>query len=189
MRARAETTAATREKILDAAEATFDESPIDEFTLAAVAKRSGVTVQTILRHLGSRDGMILATLVHAGLKMRSNREAAPVGDVDAAIAILVDHYEKFGDRILRLLSEEDRFPAIRTMTDFGRTYHGQWCEQIFASTLKGLRGTQRKRRIAQFASVTDIYVWKLLRRDHGLSREQTKVAMRELLDPLTETGS
>ena len=45
---------------------------------------------------------------------------------------------------------------------------------------------ERERRVAQFVAVTDIYVWKLLRRDRELSARQTKLAMRELLEPLLE---
>lgn len=186
MQARAEATAATRAKILDAAEAVFDEHPIDDFTLAAVAERAGVTVQTILRHFGSREGTLVATLMHAGLKMRDNREVTPAGDAKAAIGILVAHYDKFGDRILRLLAESERHPTLRAMTEFGRVFHREWCEQIFAGGLVGLRGAKRQRRVAQFVAVTDIYIWKLLRRDRGLSAQQTKLAMRELLDPLME---
>jgi hypothetical protein len=33
--------------------------------------------------------------------------------------------------------------------------------------------------------VTDVLTWKLLRRDRGLSRRQTELALRELLAPLT----
>lgn len=189
MRARAEATAATREKILDAAEAVFDEHLIDEITLTAVAERAGVTVQTILRHFGTKEGLLVATLVHASLKMRSNRDAFSTGDFRSAVDGLVDHYEKFGDRILRLLAEEKRHPILQAMTDFGRGYHRSWCERVFAPALVGLRRTQRERRVAQFVAVTDIYVWKLLRRDRDLSLSQTKLAMCELLEPLMERGS
>lgn len=186
MQARAKAAAETAGKILDAAGALFDERPTDEFTLHAVAERSGVTVQTILRHFGSRDGLLAATIIHTGQKMKRNRDAAPAGDPPAAIGVLVDHYDAFGNRILRLLAEEERHAALRLVTDFGRTYHREWCEETFASALEGLRGVERERRVAQFVAVTDIYVWKLLRRDRKLSARQTKLAMRELLEPLME---
>jgi len=35
-------------------------------------------------------------------------------------------------------------------------------------------------------AVCDVYTWKLLRRDAGLSRRQTERALVELLEPLTE---
>jgi AcrR family transcriptional regulator len=188
MGARAKATAKTAERILDAAEKVFDEGPLDEFTLAQVAERADVTVQTILRRFGSRKGLIAATLVHVGVKMGQNRGFPPEGDPGAAIDGLVDHYDRFGGRILRLLAEEERHEALQAMTDMGRTYHRNWCEEAFATALVGLRGVNRDRRVAQVVAVTDIYVWKLLRRDRGLSGRQTKLAMRELLEPLLDRG-
>jgi AcrR family transcriptional regulator len=185
MAARARATAATREKILDAVELTFEELLFDEITLAAVAERAGVSVQTILRHFESREGLLTASLMHTGSKMAEDRGILPVGGLDEILAVLVDHYEEFGDRILRMLAQEEREPALRMLADLGRGFHLEWCTQAFAPALKGLRGAKRERRIAQLVTATDIYVWKLLRRDRGLSRAQTKLAMRELLEPLT----
>ena len=55
------------------------------------------------------------------------------------------------------------------MTDFGRVFHREWCEALFAPDLKPLRGAKRERRLAQFVAITDIYFWKVLRHDRGLS--------------------
>jgi hypothetical protein len=72
------------------------------------------------------------------------------------------------------------------MADFGRVFHREWCEALFAPELKRLRGAKRERRIAQFVAVTDIYFWQVLRRDRELSSREAKLAMLELLEPLTE---
>jgi AcrR family transcriptional regulator len=186
MAARAKATEATREKILDAAEVAFEELPFDEITLAAVAKRAGVSVQTVLRHFDSKDGLFLASLLHTGSKMAGDRGIQPVGDLEQIVSGLVDHYEEFGERILRMLAQEEREPTLRMLADLGREFHLEWCKQAFSPALEGLRGAKRERRIAQLVAGTDIYVWKLLRRDRGLSRAQTKLALRELLEPLTE---
>ncbi len=184
MRARARAAAATKEKILAAVEASFDELLFDEITLAAIAARAGVSVQTVLRHFESRDGLFMASLLHSGGKMAADRGVLPAGDLEEIVDGLVDHYEEFGDRILRTLAQEEREPTLRMLTDLGRSFHLEWCKQAFSPALKGLRGAKRERRVAQFVTGTDIYVWKLLRRDRGLSRQQTKLAMRELLEPL-----
>jgi AcrR family transcriptional regulator len=188
MQARAEAAAATRERILEASEAAFDELPYDRITLAEVARRAGVAVQTVLRHFESRDGLSLAVLVHLSEKMAGDRDVPPGASVEEVIDVLVDHYERFGDKVLRTLSQEDSVPTLRTLTDFGRTYHLEWCRQAFAPALKGLRGARRERRVCQLVALTDIYVWKVLRRDRGLSPEQTKLAIREMIDSLTERG-
>jgi len=187
MGARAESAKATRTRILDAVEACFDTMPYDEITLALIAERSGVTVQTILRRFGNRQGLFMASLVHTGARMRRDREA-PIGDVVEAVDILIDHYDEFGDHILQLLAQEKRSRVFGAVTEVGRKYHARWCRKVFAPALEGLRGAERRRRVAQLAAVTDIYVWKILRRDRGLSGEQTKQAMRELIEPLMERG-
>ena len=184
MGARAAATEATKLKILEAGEVAFEELLFDEITLAAIAERAGVSVQTVLRHFGSKEGLFTASLLHAGGKMSGDRDVRPVADLDEIVGVLADHYERFGDRILRMLAQEQREPMLRVLTDLGRNFHLEWCKKAFSPALKGLRGAERERRIAQFVTGTDIYVWKLLRRDRGLSRPQTKLAMRELLEPL-----
>lgn len=47
------------------------------------------------------------------------------------------------------------------------------------------RGSARERRLAQLVAVCDVYTWKLLHRDSGLSRAQTRTALLELLEPMT----
>lgn len=186
MQARARTTEETRAAILDAVEDAFEELPYGEITLAAVAERSGVSVQTILRHFESKDGLFVASMLHVGSKMAQDRGMVPVGDVKKIVDDLVDHYENYGNRLLRMLAQEDREPALRQIADIGRHFHAEWCKQAFAPGLKGLRGAKLERRLAQVVTCTDIYVWKLLRRDRELSLKETKLAMRELLEPLME---
>lgn len=188
MGARADSAAATAERILDAADTVFDQGPIDEFTLNAVAERAGVTVQTILRRFGTRNGLLIATLGRTALRMGRDRRS-PGEDTAAAIDMLVDHYDHFGDRILRLLAAEESNRALHAMVSSGRSYHRRWCEKAFRATLSGLRGPSRARRIAQLVAITDIYTWKILRRDRGLSNEQAKLAVWEMLEPLLERQS
>lgn len=186
MRARAEAAAATGERILDAAEALFYESAFEEVTLAAIAERAGVTVQTVIRRFGDRKGLSQAALQRLGERVDRKRGSASPGDVEGAVRVLVDHYEEVGDGVIRLLAEEQRRPSLRPLADIGRAYHRKWCERIFAPALEGRRGVERERRLAQLVAVTDVYLWKLLRRDRGLSRRQTELALRELLEPLLE---
>ena len=57
MGARAQAVDATRRRIVDALIALAGERPFAEVTLDAVAERAGVSVQTVLRQFGSRDGL------------------------------------------------------------------------------------------------------------------------------------
>jgi AcrR family transcriptional regulator len=188
MRARAQAAAATGERILDAAVAVFWQRPVDDIPLEEVARRAGVSVQTVIRRFGGKQGLLAAAAQREAERVRRQRDQAPVGDVRGAVRNLVDHYEELGVPVLRLLAQEDRSPALRALADQGRAYHAGWCERVFAPALDGLRGAERARRLAQLVAVTDVLTWKLLRRDRHLSRRQTELALIELLQPLTGGG-
>jgi AcrR family transcriptional regulator len=184
MTARAESAAATGERILDAAVAAFFERPGEGITLADVARRAGVSTQTVIRRYGGKEALMAAAGRRESERVRSERAGVPVGDVAAAVSNLLAHYERVGDMVLRMLAEEDRLPALREIADRGRAHHAQWCERVFAPALAGRRGAERARRLAQLVAVTDVLTWKLLRRDRRLSRRQTELALRELIEPL-----
>jgi AcrR family transcriptional regulator len=184
MGARADATLATGERILDAATEVFWERPSDQVSLDEVALRAGVSVRTVIRRFGGRQGLLAAAAAREVRRERSEREVAPVGDVSRAVEVLLDHYEVAGERVLKMLAEEQQVPGLAHMVDMGRAVHRQWCARVFAPALADLSGVDRQRRLAQFVAVCDVYTWKLLRRDAGLSRRQTQLALVELLTPL-----
>jgi AcrR family transcriptional regulator len=188
MRARADATAATGERILDAAEASFFAGEGEEPTLAEVAERAGVSVQTVLRRFGNRDGVFTAAIARMAAQVSLQRGAAPVGDPAGAVANLVDHYEEVGDRVVRMLEEASRNKAIRQLTRLGFAYHREWCKRVFAPTLAELDERERAIRTAQLVAATDVHVWKLLRREQRLGRGRTEQAMLGMVEPLTRSG-
>jgi len=186
MGARAEATAATRRSITAAYLELFDERHYDEITLEMVAARAGTTVQTVIRHFGSKDELFTAAAKEvAGVEV-PRRVEGPVGDVPAAVRSVVAHYERVGRWALRLLEQEDRFPALKEMTDYGREVHYASVERMFAPFLAAAGDRRRLR--GQLIALTDVYVWKLLRLDQGFGRRQTEAAMTEMVERLTSEG-
>ena len=185
MRDRARAAERTGERVLAAVTELFVEVPYSQLTLAAVAERAGVTVQTVLRRFGDKEGLVAAAARRSNAEVAAQRGEAPVGDVAAIVANLVTHYETVGDLALRLLAEEEGSPTIAAITSTARAYHRAWCARVFSPSLDVLTGAERDRRLAQLVAVCDVYTWKLLRRDSGLSRRQVSTALRELLEPLT----
>ncbi|MGO9762908.1 MAG: hypothetical protein ACLP1Q_16770 [Solirubrobacteraceae bacterium] len=98
-----------------------------------------------------------------------------------AITNLFDHYEAHGAAVLRMLSQEERIPAIQQMTDAGRAYHHAWAAKTFAPLLGGLRVAQRERRLAAIVIATDLLVWKLLRHDMRLERPKAERIIAEMV--------
>lgn len=186
MGARAVAAAATAERIIDAAVEIFWEQPSDQLRLEDVATRAGVTVQTVIRRFGGREGLFEAAATREQGRVREARAAVTPGDVSGAVANLVEHYEQLGERVLRLLAEEQHVPALAPVAEEGRRLHREWCRTTFAPFLSGLSGVVRDRRVAQLVAVCDVYTWKLLRHDSGLSRTQTEQAITEMLAPFTQ---
>ncbi len=187
MEARAEAAAETGRRILQATMGLYMERFYDQVSLEDVAERAGVTVQTVLRRFGSKEELIFAAAEEARRRVRSQRDRAPVGDVAGAVKVLVETYEEHGERYLRLLAQEERVPAFRLITNTGRAHHYGWVERVFAPLLAERTGAQRERLLAQLIAICDLYFWKLLRRDLGLSREQTELTVIEAITALEAT--
>lgn len=181
MSARAAATEVTRERIVDAAVEAFSARWYDEVTIRGVAIDAGVALQTVRNHFATKDELFLAAIERIDASIKSVRGTVTPGDVDGAISILVEDYERTGDLNIRLLAVEPRIKVVQPVMAQGRAAHQAWVEHAFADALVGLRGKVRERRIAQLVAVTDVFTWKLLRRDRGLGRDQTISAMRELV--------
>jgi AcrR family transcriptional regulator len=181
MRARAEAAAETGQRILEAVIELHRERFWDQVSLEDIAEQAGVTVQTVIRRFGSKERLIEAAAEEGTRQVMRQRERAPVGDIEGAVENLVDHYEEWADSALRLLAQEERVPAFRSVTDAARAFHYEWVERTFASLLAKRTDTTRRRLLAELVAICDVYFWKLLRRDLGLNREQTELAIRETI--------
>ncbi len=188
MQARAAATEQTRARIVDAAIESFLEGWYDEVTLRDVAAQAGVALQTVVNHFGTKEQLFSAGVEAFHERVETQRGAATPDDLDGALAILVQHYEATGDAAIRALALEERVPALRPLLAGGRQSHREWVARIFAATLtQHPAGAERKRALAAHIAALDVYVWKLLRRDLGLSRAATTVAMRDLVSGLDQS--
>jgi AcrR family transcriptional regulator len=179
MSARAESAEATRARIVAALNELFRERFLDDISLADVAERAGVSVQTVLRRFGSRDGLFEAGASAGRERIRDERFSTPVGDLDAAVRNLVDHYESDGELALHMLAQEGRSATIDPIVVSGRRLHREWVERTFAPLI-----ARRPGAAAQLVAICDVYFWKVLRRDLGLGREATERSIRDLVRSL-----
>lgn len=175
MRARKQTTAATRDAIVQAAIDSVVAERSLGITLGSVADRAGVTVKTVLRHFGSREELIEAAYLHILQDVLAERTVTS-RDPERALTVLIEHYERRGDMVLGLIAEEDDDPRARRMCDTGRTLHRKWVDEVFGAGLPD-EPSERARIIDALVVVTDVYCWKLLRRDRGLTVEDVRDRM------------
>ncbi len=177
--ARARAAEATGERILDAFARHLRENWFDEIRLEDVAGEAGVSVQTVIRRFGSKEGLLDAMHERLGAEIRRRREVAP-GDAPGAVASIVEDYETVGDLILRTLAQEDRYAAVRTMTDIGRAMHREWMAGAFAPWLTEIPADERRRATDALVVAGDIYIWKLIRRDMRRPVNEYKTLMEKM---------
>ncbi len=186
MRARAESAARTREEILDAVIALSRERLSLEIVLADVAERAGVSVQTVLRQFGSRQGLFEQAQARRVAQVRAERKT-PVGDAAAAVSTIVAFYDRLGQWSLRLQGQEHSDRLSRQTVELGRRVHREWVEEVFDPQLSGRR--DRAELVDLLVVATDLLTWKILRRDGGMDRPTTCKRMLRLVQAVLQTPS
>jgi AcrR family transcriptional regulator len=184
MQARAEAAAENASRILRAVAELWREQSIPEITLEEIARRAGVSVRTVIRRFGSRDGVIEATVEFEAARIGAERDRACVGDVDGGLAILLEHYERDGAAVMRTLAMEDSVAVARTVAQMGRRAHRAWCARLFAPYLPPICERRYEADLDAFVAATDLYLWKLLRHDLGRSVDETGRVIRTLVEGL-----
>ena len=181
--ARARQTEANTDGIIRATAALVRRAPrVPDITLEDIARESGLTVRTILRRFGSRDGALEAAFARVKEEVGGARVPTPPGDVRAAIASLVSQYEDMGDFNIRILEQEHQFPMLHRGLNEGRHFHRVWLQEVFAPQLARVSASERERRITALYAATDVYLWKLLRRDLRLDRRDTEATFLRLVE-------
>jgi len=181
MVARHQAAARTARDILAAAVSLWRERALDEITLADIARRAGVSVRTVIRRFGSREGVVAACIAADAAGIAAERGQAPACGVEGALALLLAHYERDGDAVIRTLALEGRVAEARAIVENGRAAHRAWCARVFAPWLPPRADPAHAARLDTFVAATDVYVWKLLRRDLGRGADEAGEAIRALV--------
>jgi AcrR family transcriptional regulator len=185
--ARADAEERTRTALLDAATRVFFDEDWEATSLEKIAAEAGVTKQTLLRHFGSKDGLLQAGFVRAMGEVSAQRSEAPVGDVPGAVDNLLDHYEALGDRALKL----EAMHASGSMEEFvqrGRELHYAWVDHAFAPFLTERSAREGKRLRAALIALCDVHTWRLLARHLGLPRAEVRATLILAITNLIEEG-
>ncbi len=177
--------ARTRERILEVTRALLDDPSID-LTLERVAQGADVTVQTILRHFTSKQGLLVALI--GSLRSGERGVASPSPSVVSSVTLLFDDYEEIGDRVIRMLADEHRIPEFAEGARHGRRSHRRWVTASFADYVKDLDPERRRSVLHQLLVATDVYAWKLLRRDLRLTRREAETTMVRLIEGALHNG-
>jgi AcrR family transcriptional regulator len=175
MGVRAEAAAATKQSILESAHRLLVTHSFEEMTVDMIAAGADTTARTVLRIFGSKEELFAEALHSLG---QFGHAPITPGDIDALVSGTCDFYERIGDTVIRWLGDEPRIPAMREHLNIGRQHLRAWVAESFAAVLNRLQSSARNELHDALIVGFDVYTWKLLRRDFGLSRRATEASIR-----------
>jgi AcrR family transcriptional regulator len=135
----------------------------------------------VVRRFGSKEQLFTQVAQRRAALIRTARDAAVAGDAAGAVRILVSSYERWGDSTLNFLAQENRAGPIGDLVRSGRRFHQGWVERVLGPLLPAEPATAR-RALAALRAVTDVYTWKVLRRDVGMSRREVEQTILGLVE-------
>lgn len=183
MRARADAAEDTRRRVFDAAADLLRQRLRVDIRLEDVAAGAGVSVQTVLRIAGSKADLFRLAFEQIIAEMADQLDGTDPGDVEAAVRTWFDHYEEFGDVVLRSLTEETD-PTVGPIVAIGRTKHRDRVQRLFGPQLAAWPEPDRAGALDALVCAADVYTWKLLRRDFGRPRADAEATMRQLIESI-----
>jgi AcrR family transcriptional regulator len=177
---RANAMAGTRDRIVHGMLQLALEQAYEDITLAAIAQAADVSHQTVLNHFDSKEGVAAAAAELLARQTEEARAKARPGEVEGAIGVLMGEYERIGDANARWAMSAERLGSLAPLLDHARAGHQAWLERIFSESLPKAPVARRCAIHALHVS-TDVYTWKLLRRDLRLNQTETEAIMVDLV--------
>lgn len=168
------------ERIMQAGLELFLERPYDQITLGAVAERAGVGLQTLIRRVGTKDGLSLAINEWIAPRVREGL-GEPTDDPTKVAAMIARHNLHWGALIMRTIQQEEASPALAASAAAGRRGHHAWIDACFAPALADVPAARRRQLIARLSAVSSTEMWTLLTRDEGLDPAEAEAAVVDLI--------
>jgi AcrR family transcriptional regulator len=190
---RARQAADTRAQVLAAAAELFEESGWSGTTVAAIAKRAGVAVETVYSGVGSKKHLLRAVVDHAvvgdadpvPLVERDEFAALSVGDRDARLTAGVEMLIGIQERVAKLWRTATEAAASDAEIDGWRA---QWDEGRRLDTRRSLEVILQRELddvlLDLFWGIFSHEVYGMLVLDRGLDRAQYAERMRTAVTAL-----
>lgn len=157
---------------------------IKEITLNMISEEAGVTTRTILRKFGSKERLLEECIALDAANIMQNREQGMVGDIEHMLNILLASYESMGEAAMRTINLEPEMEIAQKIGETGRKKHREWCARMFDPFLPEPDSPQYEIDLTAFIASTEIYLWKLMRKDLKMSEEQTFSVFKKMIEGL-----
>jgi AcrR family transcriptional regulator len=172
----------TREALIEAATAVFFEGNWLKTSLDSLSRTAGVTRQTLLRHFGSKEGLLLQSVMHGVAQALNQRWSTPTTDIAGVVDNLLDHYEEWGERSVHLGSWQRGPSVLAPFSNAARQIHHDWVEHVFSYWLDPFDKQARARRRAALIVLCDVQTWWILSNDLGLPRKEVRAILTDLIE-------
>lgn len=176
----------TREALITAATDEFFEGNWLKTSLDSLSRRAGVTRQTLLRHFGSKDGLLMQSLMRGASQVRDQRWSTPTTDIPGAVENVIKHYEEWGERSVRIGAWQRGPTVLALFANAARQIHYDWVEHAFAPWLEPLEEETRARRQAILIVLCDVQTWWILSNDLGLPRNEVHAILTDQVERALE---
>ncbi|MFB6340195.1 TetR/AcrR family transcriptional regulator [Saccharicrinis sp. FJH62] len=174
----------TKNKIIKTVGLLWTKHSLKDITLEMIAKESGVTIRTILRKFGSKEMLLEECVSLDAPDIMHGRETVIVGDVDQTLQTLLSNYESMGEAAVRTINLEPELDIARKIGEEGRKKHREWCARMFAPYLPKPDTSHYETDLTAFIACTEIYLWKLMRKDLKMGEEQTLAVFKKMVEGL-----
>ena len=169
---RAETTAATTQRIVDAAIGLHMTVGPAQTTISAIAEQAGVERLTVYRHFPGEDDLLRACVSHGWERFPppDHRAWTKIGDPEqrlrTALTELYSYYGAVGDALLVIVRD---FPSVPALAALNAPHFARWDEMrdVLARGWNR-RGLRRQALLAAIAHSLDLSTWESLVRRQGL---------------------
>ncbi len=183
--ARAQARQRTRAALLNVAMEEFTKGHWEKMSLQELASRAQVTKQTLLRHFGSKDGLLTQAMASTAAETYTQRWSAVPGDIEGAVENVLDHYEEWGERSLRVGAWlQSGPPVLANISRMARQMHYDWVEYAFGPQLQRRHGDERMRCRAALITLCDVHTWWLLSHDLKLERAAVRATLTTAIERL-----
>ena len=100
-----------------------------------MAERAGVGLQTLIRRVQTKDGLVPLVNEWVVPAIGEARGEPDSSDPDAVAAAIARQYERFGALIDRTIRQEEASPALAESAQAGAAAHREWIEAAFADEI------------------------------------------------------
>jgi AcrR family transcriptional regulator len=176
----------TREALIEAATDEFFEGNWLKTSLDSLSRRAGVTRQTLLRHFGSKDGLLMQSLMRGAAQVRDQRWSTPTTDIPGAVENVIDHYEEWGERSVRIGAWQRGPTVLALFANAARQMHYDWVEHAFAGWLDKFDDETRAERQAILVVLCDVQTWWILSNDLSLPRHKVHAILTDQVERALE---